>query len=64
MIFIGSSCSRTSRRVATRASARRARLDSSRLRSVSSASPAQTGKPADVVIDPLRRPDALGYFWP
>ena len=46
MTFIGSPCSRISRRAATRPSARRARLASSRDRCSSVASPAHTGSPS------------------
>ncbi len=46
MIFIGSPCSRTSRRAATRPSARLARFASSLDRCSSVASPAQTGSPS------------------
>jgi hypothetical protein len=44
--FIGSRCSRISRRTAMRPSARRRRFSSSRVRSSSVARPAQTGSPS------------------
>ena len=46
MTFIGRPCSRTSRRAATLASARRDRFVSSRLSCSSVASPAHTGSPS------------------